>query len=61
MITRTTIHMDDETMIHANNMQDCQCLVIGQYDSKLNIWVETEAQKQKLIKAINQLEIKEEK
>ena len=58
MITRTAIHMDDETMIHANNMQDCQCLVIGQYDSKLNIWVETEAQRQKLIEAIKQLEIK---
>jgi hypothetical protein len=51
--------MDDETMIQANNMQDCQCLTIGQYDSKLNIWVETEAQRQKLIEAINKLEIKE--
>jgi hypothetical protein len=61
MITRTAIHMDDETMIHANNMRDCQCLVIGQYDSKLNIWVETETQRQKLIEAINQLEIKEVK
>ena len=51
--------MDDETVIHVNNMRDCQCLVIGQYESKLNIWVETETQRQKLIEAINQLEIKE--
>ena len=61
MITRTAIHMDDDTMIQANNMQECQCLVIGQYESKLNIWVDTEAQRQKLIEAINQLEIKEVK
>ena len=60
MLTRTSIHMEDDTVITPNNMRDCQCLVIGQYDSKLNIWVETEAQRQKLLKAINELEIKEE-
>ena len=59
MITRTSIHMDESTLIQANNMRDCQSLVIGQYESKLNIWVETEAQRQKLIEAINKLEIKE--